>query len=190
MADSGPELTAYFLHYSLRGQRCVSRADCVNAQAAQRNIDLSSISTISRFRFRPLAEQRAIAEALSDVDALLGCAGPAHRQEARPQTGRHAATPHRQDPPAGFQRASGRRSRLGRLLVEHDDSARPSDRQSCIRTHGLYIPWIRSSDMTDLRGHSSTITCAKRQGAVSAICSRSKAITVVRWTIAGECSLS
>ncbi|PSM31723.1 hypothetical protein BVG81_003905 [Haliangium sp. UPWRP_2] len=36
-----------------------------------------------------------------------GCAarraGPAHRQEARPQAGRHAAAPHRPDPPAGLQ---------------------------------------------------------------------------------------
>ena len=42
-----------------------------------------------------VAEQRAIAGALSDVDALICRAGPAHRQEARPQTGRHAAAPHR-----------------------------------------------------------------------------------------------
>ena len=45
------------------------------------------------------AEQLAIATALSDVDALLGGTGPAHRQEARPQTGRHATAPDRPDPP-------------------------------------------------------------------------------------------
>ena len=32
------------------------------------------------------------------VDCLVGCAD---RQEAQPQTGRHAATPHRENPPAG-----------------------------------------------------------------------------------------
>jgi type I restriction enzyme M protein len=37
-----------------------------------------------------------------------GRAGAAHRQEARPQTGRHAATPHRPNPPAGVSAGSGR----------------------------------------------------------------------------------
>ena len=37
-----------------------------------------------------------------------GRAGEAHRQEARPQTGRHAATPHRPETPAGVSAASGR----------------------------------------------------------------------------------
>ena len=40
-------------------------------------------------------EQRAIAEALSDVDRLLEAVGGADRQEACHQAGRHAATPHR-----------------------------------------------------------------------------------------------
>ena len=36
-----------------------------------------------------------------------GRAGPAHRQEARPQTGRHAATPHRPNPPPRLPRRVG-----------------------------------------------------------------------------------
>ena len=36
-----------------------------------------------------------------------GRAGPAHRQEARPQTGRHAATPDRPDPPPRLPRRVG-----------------------------------------------------------------------------------
>ena len=36
-----------------------------------------------------------------------GRAGPAHRQEARPQTGRHAAAPHRPDPPPRLPRRVG-----------------------------------------------------------------------------------
>ena len=36
-----------------------------------------------------------------------GRAGPAHRQEARPQAGRHAATPHRPDPPPRLPRGVG-----------------------------------------------------------------------------------
>ena len=43
-----------------------------------------------------------------------GLAGPAHRQEARPQTGRHAATPHRRNPPPGFH-GEWKVKRLGEL---------------------------------------------------------------------------
>ena len=51
----------------------------------------------------PPAEQRAIAEVLSDVDEIALGVGGADRQEAGRQAGRHAATPHRQEPPAGVQ---------------------------------------------------------------------------------------
>ena len=43
----------------------------------------------------PITEQRAIATALSDVDTLLDWPRPTDRQEARPQKGCYATTPHR-----------------------------------------------------------------------------------------------
>ena len=51
----------------------------------------------------PESEQRAIAEALSDVDGLLA----ALEALIAKKRGRHAATPHRQEPPAGVQRGVG-----------------------------------------------------------------------------------
>ncbi len=53
-----------------------------------------------------------------------GRAGPAHRQEARPQTGRHAATPHRPNPPPWFPRrvggeAVGRPRTLRSAVIDH-----------------------------------------------------------------------
>ena len=60
----------------------------------------------------PFCEQHVIAEALSDVDGLLGALGDADRQEAGYQTSCHAATPHRQDPPAALQRGMGDKGRL------------------------------------------------------------------------------
>ena len=53
------------------------------------------------------AEQRAIAKALSDVDALLGGLERLIAKEARPQTGRHAAAPDRPDPPPWLPRRVG-----------------------------------------------------------------------------------
>ena len=45
----------------------------------------------------PLPEQRAIAEALSDVDELISALDNADREEAGDQAGYHAAASHRQD---------------------------------------------------------------------------------------------
>ncbi len=57
----------------------------------------------------PLPEQRAIAEALSDVDGLLGGLDRliAKKRDLRPQAGRHAATPHRPNPPPRLPRRVG-----------------------------------------------------------------------------------
>ena len=46
-------------------------------------------------------EQRAIAEVLSDVDGLIGALDALIAKKAGNQTGNHAATPLRQDAPAG-----------------------------------------------------------------------------------------
>ena len=78
-------------------------ADREHRRRSHTLIDLNkSTSSAIAIPLPTLREQRAIAAALRDVDTLLTSARPAHRQEARPQTGRHAATAHRPDPPAGL----------------------------------------------------------------------------------------
>ncbi len=51
-----------------------------------------------------LSEQRAIAEALSDIDRLLGSLDALNRQENGHQAGSLTATPQRKDPTTRFQR--------------------------------------------------------------------------------------
>ena len=61
---------------------------------------------------RYFSPDKAAIESLVSIGAeRCGCAdrraGPAHRQEARPQTGRHAAAAHRQATPPRFHRRVG-----------------------------------------------------------------------------------
>ena len=87
----------------LRASRCrqLFQVSCLRPGGARASIDQPRPAQVLA-PVPPLPEQRAIAEALSDVDALLGALDRAHRQEARPQTGRHAATPHRPNRLPGF----------------------------------------------------------------------------------------
>ena len=70
-----------------------------------------------------------------------GRAGSAHRQEARPQTGRHAAAPDRPDPPPRLPRRVGGEA-VGRLRDVLDGEQSPDEAQS-----------RRSSDVPALRRH-------------------------------------
>jgi type I restriction enzyme, S subunit len=84
-----------FVSYLLRTIDFHSHSGKSGVPGVNRN-DLHAL----RVRIPPtIDEQRSIATALSDMDELLGACEP-HHQEARTQTGSHAATPHGQDTPA------------------------------------------------------------------------------------------
>ena len=66
-----------------------------------------------------------------------GRAGPAHRQEARPQAGRHAAAPHRPDPPPRLPRGVG-----GEAVGRHRRCA-SSGRRTTPRIVDRQLDWYR-----------------------------------------------
>ena len=70
---------------------------------SQMNLNTGLINSTS-VPLPSLIEQRAIAEALSDIDRLLGSLDALNRQENGHQAGSRTATPQRKDPTTRFQR--------------------------------------------------------------------------------------
>jgi type I restriction enzyme, S subunit len=86
----GVDISSPFILAVLLGHHFSTYAESVSVRSGMPKINRAELADYS-FALPPLSEQR---------DA-------AHRQEARPQAGRHAAAPHRPDPPPRLSRGVG-----------------------------------------------------------------------------------
>ena len=78
-----------------------------------------------QFRYRRLSRTTRHRGGVERCGCAAGRAGPAHRQEARPQTGRHAATPHRPNPPSRLPRRVGGEA-IGEIADDLERRTSPS----------------------------------------------------------------
>lgn len=137
------KLSNRYLHYALQAQYFVNQYTAVMAQSTRFQVPITTQRKLNLV-LPPLPEQRAIADALGDIDAWIGAQEALIVKKRDLKTATMAQLLTGQIRLAGFD-GDWQTKTLGEMSEMNSGGTPPSSDSSC---YGGEIPWVSIADMT------------------------------------------